>query len=131
MLIQNNLDFFWRRKMFRKQSDMEIQIRERMREGKGEVKIHHIFKKEELKGKAKLCAKISLDPGCSIGVHRHDNEEEIFYFISGKGLAIEDGKEYIVEPGYALLTGGRQSHSIKNTSTEEPMEFMAVILIYN
>ncbi len=116
--------------MFRKNSDMEIQIRERMREGKGEVNIVHVFKKEELKGKARLCAVVSLEPGCSIGLHEHNTEEEIFYFIKGRGLAIEDGKEYIIEPGDALLTGGGRSHSIENTSSDETLEFMAVILLY-
>lgn len=117
--------------MYREKDDMKIQIREKMRGGKGETKILHIFEKEELKGKARLCALIRLEPGCSIGPHEHNDEEEIFYFIKGTGLAIEDGKEYIVEPGSALLTGNGRSHSIENTSTTEPLEFMAVILLYN
>jgi mannose-6-phosphate isomerase-like protein (cupin superfamily) len=117
--------------MYRKESEMKLQIREKMRGGKGEVKILHIFEKEELNGKARLCALIRLDPGCSIGPHEHNDEEEIFYFIRGRGLAIEDGKEYIVEPGSALLTGGGLSHSIENTHQKEPLEFMAVILLYN
>jgi mannose-6-phosphate isomerase-like protein (cupin superfamily) len=114
--------------MIRRTEDMIKEIREQMREGKGHVEITHLFKKDELHGKsARLIAKLTLNPGCSIGLHPHENDEEIFYVINGKGRVDDNGKTYEVSAGDATLTGGGETHSIENIGTE-PLEVMAVIL---
>ena len=115
--------------MIRKSSDMVREIKEQMRGGKGSVEITHIFKQDELKGKARLCAKITINPGCSIGLHQHLNEEEIFYIIKGKGLVDDGGQCCEVTSGDSILTGNGASHSIENIGTE-PLEMLAVILLY-
>lgn len=115
--------------MIRRAAEMEKEIKEQMRGGKGSVEITHIFKKDELKGKARLCAKLTLNPGCSIGLHEHSGEEEIFYIIRGNGLIDDNGQKTEVGPGDAILTGGGASHSVENIGTE-PLEIAAVILLY-
>ncbi len=109
---------------------MEKEIRERMRDGDGEVEIQHLFREDEITGKARLLARLRLQKNCSIGLHRHDDEEEVYYILSGKGVVTDDGKEHQVGPGDAVLTGGGGSHSIRN-SEEEPLDFVAVILLYS
>jgi mannose-6-phosphate isomerase-like protein (cupin superfamily) len=106
---------------------MERELRERMREGTGKVEILHVFKKEELRGKARLFARLRLVKGSSIGYHLHESEEEIFYILSGRGVVTEDGRVSSVGPGDAVLTGGGGGHSLENRE-EEPLELMAVIL---
>jgi mannose-6-phosphate isomerase-like protein (cupin superfamily) len=106
---------------------MKAEVREAMRGGTGSVEILHVFRTEELRGKARLVARLRLARGSSIGLHRHDNEEEIFYIISGAGVVTDDGNTTRVGPGDAVLTGGGASHSIGNQE-EEPLELMAVIL---
>jgi mannose-6-phosphate isomerase-like protein (cupin superfamily) len=115
--------------MIRKAEDMFKEIKEQMRGGKGSVEITHMFKQEELKGKARLCAKLTLNPGCSIGLHEHSNEEEIFYVIKGKGLINDNGSTMEVSVGDAILTGGGATHSVENNGTES-LELLAVILLY-
>ncbi len=115
--------------MVKKSADMTEEIRERMREGSGRVEILHIFKKEELKGKARLFARLRLGKGCSIGYHKHENEEEVFYVMQGRGTVTEDGKQYTVEAGDAILTGGGSGHSVRNDS-DQPLDLVAVILLY-
>jgi len=115
--------------MFKKAGDMITEIREQMRGGKGKVEITHIFKKDEIRGKSRLCARITLQPGCSIGMHEHVDEEEIFYILEGTGVVNDNGTEYTVCPGDAILTGGGDSHSIENTGNE-PLVLLAVILLY-
>ena len=116
--------------MVRKAAEMEKEVRERMREGQGSVEVLHVFKKEELKGKARLFAKLKLDRGCSIGHHAHENEEEVFYIIQGSGVVSEDGTQTPVQSGDAILTGGGSGHSIRNDG-EDPLILMAVILLYD
>lgn len=115
--------------MVRKAKEMEQEIRERMRGGKGEVRITHIFKQDELKGKARLVAEITLESGCSIGKHEHAGEEEIFYIIEGEGIVDDNGDMRQVTAGDAILTGGGGYHAIENTGTGL-LKMMAIILVY-
>jgi len=115
--------------MIKRAEQMIKEIKEQMRGGKGSVEITHIFKQDELKGKARLCAKITINPGCSIGLHEHVNEEEIFYIIKGKALIDDNGTKQEAGPGDAILTGGGATHAVENTGNE-PLEMMAVILLY-
>lgn len=115
--------------MIKRAEEMISEINEQMRGGKGSVEITHIFRKEELRGKARLCARITINPGCSIGLHEHIGEEEIFYVIRGMGIANDNGNIKELYKGDALLTGGGASHSIENNGTEV-LELVAVILLY-
>lgn len=115
--------------MIKRANEMVKEIIEQMRGGKGSVEILHIFKQEELKGKARLCAKITIAPGSSIGLHQHDNEEEIFYVVKGKGMVNDNGTLTEVKAGDAIITGNGASHAVENTG-EEPLEMIAVILLY-
>lgn len=115
--------------MIRRGSEMVKEIKEQMRGGKGTVEITHILKQDEINGKARLVAKISLNPGCSIGWHEHVNEEEIYYILKGKALIDENGEKHELNPGDASLTKGGESHSIENIG-DEVLEFVAVILLY-
>ena len=115
--------------MVKRSTDMEKEVRERMRGGTGSVEILHIFRPAELKGKTRLLARLRLPPGSSIGYHMHEREEEIFYIISGTGLVTEQGVSSPVGPGDAVLTGGGGGHSLENTGVE-PLELIATILVY-
>ena len=127
----DSISDFWRKHMIKRSSIMEREIKESMRGGNGSVELIHVFKKEELKGNARLCARIILQPGCSIGLHEHVNEEEIYYIISGKGIVNDNGNTQEVLPGDSVITGGGAFHSIENDiNCLEPLELMAVILLY-
>ncbi|MBN2736978.1 MAG: cupin domain-containing protein [Spirochaetales bacterium] len=109
---------------------MEIDIRDKMRGGNGQIKITHVFKQDELHGKARLFASMTLEPGSSVGYHVHENEEEIYYIISGEAEVDDNGEIRRLSSGDALLTSSGKGHSIKN-SGEKPLEILAVILLYN
>ena len=114
--------------MIKRNRDMEKELRQQMRGGKGEVEILHIFRKEEMKGKMRLHARLRLPPGSSIGYHTHDGEEEVFYILCGSGQVSDNGVVSAVGPGDALLTGGGGGHSIENVGGE-PLELVATIFI--
>lgn len=116
--------------MIQKSNQMEKEVKEQMRGGKGSVGITHILKQDQLTGKCRLVGKLSIQPGCSIGLHPHDNEEEIFYIMKGKALVEDGGVKQEVGEGDAILTGGGSSHSIENISSE-PLEVFAFILLFN
>ncbi len=116
--------------MFRKVDEMELELREKMRGGNGTVRIKYIFNADELKGKVRMLAEITLPVGGLIGFHQHDQEEEVFYFISGQGKVDDQGTLREVKAGDAVLTGGGNGHAIENTGNQ-PLIFVAIILLYN
>lgn len=116
--------------MIRRKNEYTVDIREEMRGGEGKVKIEHLWdEKNELKSKIRLMAKITLEPGCGIGLHSHDGEEEIFYIIKGTAQAEDDGKTAILNPGDTILTGNGAKHSIK-CAGDKPVEMTAFIVSY-
>lgn len=97
--------------------------------GKGVVRVYHILEKEELGKAGRLYGRVVLEPGTSIGWHRHKGETEPYYILKGEGTFVDnDGSKTIVTPGDVCLIEDGQYHSIENNSNE-PVEFMA--LVYN
>ncbi|MCX7917578.1 MAG: cupin domain-containing protein [bacterium] len=115
--------------MIRKKEQMEIEKREKMRGGEGIVTIVHFLKKEDFKANVRLCAKLILHEGCSIGLHQHLDEDEVFIILKGKGILFDGKEEKEVEEGDVVLTGNGQSHSIKNIGKED-LEIIAFITKY-
>lgn len=115
--------------MIHKPAEMKTEIKEQVRGGKGKVTFQHLFPKEEIKAKTRLCARLILPPGASIGPHRHDGEDELFVVIRGSGV-IDDGKtRTAVGAGDAILTGNGESHSLENSGSD-PLEVLALIMLY-
>lgn len=56
-----------------------------------------------------------LAPGTSIGIHRHEIDEEYYYIVEGKGVMTLDGRRVNVQAGdlTAVFPGG--SHGLENT----------------
>ena len=113
--------------MIKRNTDMQKELRERMRDGRGTVEILHVFRKEELHGASRLFAHLRVPPGASIGYHEHHGEEEIFYILSGSAAVNDNGAAVTVGPGDAVRTVSGTGHAIENTGTG-PLELMAVIL---
>ena len=78
---------------------------------------------------ARLFAEITLNPGCSIGNHRHDSETEYYFILSGTGLVNDNGKEVQIKQGDSIITGDGASHNIKNTGSV-PLVFHAIIITH-
>lgn len=106
------------------------EIKQNMRGGKGDVEISHITDNEILGTNCRLFAQITVKPGDSIGEHQHVGEREIFYFLQGNGIVIDNGKQSEIGPGDVMVTPDQSSHSVVNTGNED-LVFMALILNEN
>jgi len=115
--------------MIRKAEEMTVDLKERMRGGAGIVAIKHLFEAEELKSKTRLIARLTIPAGGTIGFHRHEEEEEVYYILSGAGEVDDDGTRKTIAPGDAMLTGAGRGHAVYNTGAE-PLVIMAVIIQY-
>ena len=110
-------------------NEMKVEEMERMRDGEGITRINHLVDATNEKH-TRLLAEVTLNPGCSIGYHKHEAETEYYFILSGEGTVNDDGKEVSVKQGDAIITGNGASHGIKNSGTV-PLVFHAVILTYS
>ena len=62
-------------------------------------------------------------PGGVVPEHKHDAEEEVNYFFTGRGKFVAEGKEVPLEPGVCIYTPPGVAHSIVNTG-DEVIRFM-------
>ena len=115
--------------MIARNDNLETELREQMRGGKGTVKLEHWFKPEAFGAKIRLCARMTIEPGASIGNHTHEGEDEIYLVLSGRGLIQEKGEWVPINAGDAILTGKGGSHGVENNGTE-PLVIAAVIITY-
>ena len=69
--------------------------------------------------------KRALHAGAAIGYHKQD-EDEIYYVVSGTGLLTLNGVESVVGPGTAILTRTGSSHALRQRGSED----LVVIIAY-
>lgn len=115
--------------MIRKASEMKKEVREKMRGGDGAVTFRHYFGKEEFGANARLCAKLTLPPGASIGTHAHEGEDEVYIVTRGSGLLDDGTSKTRISEGDAVLTGRGASHAVKNDGQTD-LEIIAMIMCY-
>lgn len=115
--------------MIQRANQMEVEIREKMKGGTGKVSVTHLLRPIQMKGHSRFFGKMSIEPGSSIGLHQHLDEEEIYYICKGTGICEDNGIRQTVKEGDIILTGNGASHSIENNSSET-LEVLGVILLY-
>jgi len=109
-------------------NNMKAEIKEKLRGGEGDTKILHLVNCENEKN-IRMLAEMTLQPGCSIGTHRHDSETEYFIILSGSGTVNDNGTEVQVKAGDSIITVSGESHSLSNTGNV-PLVFHAIIVTY-
>jgi len=67
-----------------------------------------------------------IQPNNSSNGHTHEDQEEVFFFISGKGRVNVDDDEIEVEPGYCVFCPIGSFHQVINTG-DVVLRFVAVV----
>lgn len=96
--------------------------------GKGHVLIKHLLDAEQMKRSARMYAEVTLEPGCEIGFHKHTNESETYYVLSGSGDYNDNGNVRKISVGDVTFTPNGCAHGLLNTGTEN-LVIMALILL--
>ena len=92
-------------------------------EGGGATTAYPFF--ADLKDLRMVFRKRALHPGSAIGSHTQE-DDEIYYVLSGTGEYSLDGKTTTVTAGMALLTRRGSTHSLKQTGTDD----LVVLITY-
>ena len=116
--------------MIKRQSAIRREPMDKARGGVGVTIFDHILEKTELRTNCRMFTKITLEPGASIGLHKHEQEEDIYYILSGIATVIDNGETRTVYPGEVVLASSGDSHAIGNDG-QVPLELVSVILTYD
>ena len=113
--------------MVKRKSGYPVERKEKMRDGDGVTVIERLLQPDEMYGKGRLFARMTLNPGSSIGYHVHEGEMEAFVIIGGEAEYSDNGETVTLLPGDTTLTLDGEGHSIKSVGAI-PLDFIAVIL---
>jgi len=83
-------------------------------DGEGIIKVVEIF--DSFATKMQYFHYTVLPPGTSIGVHRHENDEEFYVVLEGFGEMEVDGVKRSVSAGDVIMNKPFGTHGLKNTS---------------
>ena len=103
--------------LIRKRKQMARKSSPECHGGKGTLDYTVVLGKEDTKEKhLRFFFRNILPPGVSIGVHRHQDDEEYYYVLSGQGVMSLDGERFDVEAGdiTAVFPGG--AHGLENNA---------------
>ena len=112
-----------------KAADIPGTVREKVAGGVGNLDCRYAVASGAASADAALqvIGMLKLEPGCSIGVHKHAANEETYVFISGTGIYTDtDGKTYEVAPGDMTVTSKGESHGLANNG-KTPLVWVGVI----
>lgn len=102
-------------------------ITEHFRGGRGHIESFPILSEEEMRGAGRVCAMMTLQPGCEVGLHQHVNDWEVFHFLSGSGIYTMGDEQVRVSAGDVAFVDDGEAHALYNDS-DEPMQYLALVL---
>ena len=113
--------------MIKRCAEIEKKVISNLKDGVGDVAMVNFISEKEAFGCGRLFAKITIEPGNSIGQHTHEGETEAYYILKGKALVSDNGNEVTLEAGDCHICPDGNSHSVKNTGSDT-LEFIAIVL---
>lgn len=101
-----------------KKDELRSWDRENLAGGVGKVPGKFAFNRNEAKPDQaiKEIGWLTIPVDGSIGLHKHENNEDVYIIVSGEGLFTDtDGKETVVKDGDVTIARKGQSHGLRNT----------------
>lgn len=111
--------------MLRRQQDMELKELVACHGGMGKISSRDVLVDQDSELGVRFMHDDLIEPGATVGEHIHDDGEEIYFVVEGKGTIILDGREYPIEAGDVSLVRRGHSHGLKNS----PYASMRLIVI--
>ncbi len=111
-----------------KKSERRSAVIKHMRDGEGSIRKFD-YEPIQVPSHTKMIAEIRVEPGCSIGIHIHQNEHEIFFCHEGELTLYDNGTECVLHPGDVSICLDGESHGIAN-HTNSSASLYAVIITH-
>jgi Mannose-6-phosphate isomerase len=112
-----------------KAQDLPETVREKVRGGVGKMEVRTALapKTAEEKHAIKEISFRTLEPGNSVGMHKHDTDEDVYLIVSGEAtFTDDDGTVHTLHKGDMTICRDGKSHAIANNG-QTPMEYFVVL----
>ena len=113
--------------MLNREKHQDVMTLENLRGGKGTIRKQTLIAPEDSCGKFKMCAKLTIRPGRTIGEHSHMPDAEFCYLLDGELVIADGGEEYTVRAGDAWMCGDGASHYTRNDS-DKSATLLAIVV---
>lgn len=70
---------------------------------------------------------VSVRPGAAVPEHVHNDEEQVYYVLRGRGTVTLGEMRHAVGPGSAVHIPLGTHHGVANDSPFEPLEYLFVV----
>lgn len=87
--------------------------------GKGTVDNTLVYGEADFSTNLRFVIYSELKPGTSIGYHAHENDEEVYVILEGKGIMTINGEAHEVSTGDVILNKPFWSHGLENKSDSD------------
>ncbi len=88
-------------------------------DGEGEIFFRRIAARQDLDGPCNFIDYAEIPPGCSVGRHHHEPDEEEFYLVlGGEGEMWRDGEVFRVRAGDLIRNKPDGTHGLMNVGSE-------------
>jgi len=94
-----------------------------------EIKRKQLIKPGDLRSKIQTVNYAWLEKGESFSPHKHDDCEELYFFLSGKGVMKINEKEFQVKKDDFVVVEVGEWHSLKNPCSEKLVFFTVRVMI--
>ena len=94
--------------------DCELTDLPNCHDGVGVLKFVDVFQTESFASGLMFIHHTVLPPGTSVGLHAHENDEEIYIVLEGNGIYTQDNFIFGVKPGDVLRNKPFSSHGLEN-----------------
>ncbi len=99
--------------------EVELEDLNNCHDGVGVLKHKELFSGEEFKSGLRFMNYTILPPGTTIGDHKHENDEEIYVVLEGKGIMHLDGNSFEVKSGSVIRNKPYGTHGLVNTGDSD------------
>jgi len=113
--------------MIRRSQELQTLPNPHMRGGEGVGQVQAYFDPTSFSTPLSAFNIMILEPGVSIGEHRHEGSEEVYWVLEGRAEVADDGQAAVLMPGDAFLTQDGHSHSLHNPGPGR-LRFLAVLV---
>jgi mannose-6-phosphate isomerase-like protein (cupin superfamily) len=93
-------------------------------DGEGRISAARVLTRGE-RGGATFIDLVVVPPGCTIGEHTHDADEETYVIVRGSGTMTVDGTSLVVGPGDVIVNRPGGTHGLRNTGVD-PLRLVVV-----
>lgn len=114
--------------MIKRAAEMRTELRPNLKGGVGDINMTYLVEKEESLGKMNVCGILTVNPGCTIGLHPHGPDAELYYILEGDLVCTDNGVDSALHAGDSMFTSGGETHSVENNS-DKPAKILAVVIV--